>query len=97
MRDVTWLAPDGEEMTPEQWDDGHTRSLGVLLDGRAQPTGIRRSGADATLLILLNAHHEGVAFQLPEVAQGVAWVCLADTARPDERAWPGTSSARNSW
>ncbi|MCO7552487.1 glycogen debranching protein GlgX [Metapseudomonas otitidis] len=85
VRDVTWLAPDGEEMTPEQWDDGHTRSLGVLLDGRAQPTGIRRSGADATLLILLNAHHEGVAFQLPEVAQGVAWVCLADTARPDER------------
>ncbi|KIV73715.1 Glycogen debranching enzyme [Pseudomonas sp. FeS53a] len=85
VRDVTWLAPDGGEMTPEQWDDGHTRSLGVLLDGRAQPTGIRRSGADATLLILLNAHHEGVAFQLPEVAQGVAWVCLADTARPDER------------
>ena len=85
VRDVTWLAPDGEEMTPEQWDDGHTRSLGVLLDGRAQPTGIRRSGADATLLILLNAHHEGVAFQLPEVAQGVAWVCLMDTARPDER------------
>lgn len=58
--------------------------MGMLLDGRAQPTGIKRSGADATLLLLLNAHHDGRSFQLPEVAGGKHWSCLIDTHRPDD-------------
>jgi glycogen operon protein len=28
----------------------------MLLDGRAQPTGIKRRGDDATLLLVANAH-----------------------------------------
>ena len=44
VKDVTWLTPAGDEMTPEHWDDGNARCLGVLLDGRAQETGIRRVG-----------------------------------------------------
>ncbi|MDH4557452.1 glycogen debranching protein GlgX [Pseudomonas sp. BN417] len=86
VKDVTWLAPDGAEMTEEQWLDDHARCMGMLMDGRAQPTGIRRSGADATLLLLVNAHHEAVNFRLPEVAQGSGWACLLDTNRPDFRA-----------
>ena len=42
VKDVTWLAPDGNEMTTEHWHDAHNRCLGMLLDGRAQETGIRR-------------------------------------------------------
>lgn len=79
VKDVTWLAPDGREMTQEDWETPQARCLGMLLDGRAQPTGIRRSGADATLLLLLNAHHEALQFQLPGVAQGRDWQCLLDT------------------
>ncbi|MCU9948337.1 glycogen debranching protein GlgX [Pseudomonas sp. PDM13] len=86
VKDVTWLSPCGNEMTEEQWQDGNARCLGMLLDGRAQPTGIRKSGADATLLLLLNAHHDVVNFRLPEVAQGTAWTLLLDTNRPDERS-----------
>jgi glycogen operon protein len=86
VKDVTWLAPDGAEMTEEQWLDENARCMGMLMDGRAQPTGIRRSGADATLLLLVNAHHEPVNFHLPEVAQGSGWACLLDTNRPDLRA-----------
>ncbi|MNN81262.1 hypothetical protein D3C81_1980700 [compost metagenome] len=82
---MTWLAPDGSEMTEEQWLDDNARCMGMLMDGRAQPTGIRRSGADATLLLLVNAHHEPVNFQLPEVAQGSGWACLLDSNRPDLR------------
>ncbi|SDS56144.1 glycogen operon protein [Halopseudomonas litoralis] len=85
VKDVTWLCPTGEEMTAEQWDDPHARCLGMLLDGRAQPTGIRRSGDDATLLLLFNAHHDAVNFCLPEVAQGSCWHCLIDTHRPELR------------
>ncbi|WP_373186903.1 glycogen debranching protein GlgX [Halopseudomonas sp.] len=82
IKDVTWLAPDGSEMNAEQWQDPHARCLGMLMDGRARPTGIRRSGHDATLLLILNAHHDVVGFHLPEVVQGTWWHCLLDTSRP---------------
>lgn len=86
VKDVTWLSPAGVEMTDEQWQDASARCLGMLMDGRARPTGIRRSGADATLLLILNAYHDVVNFSLPEVAQGSGWVCLVDTNRPHQ--WP---------
>jgi glycogen operon protein len=86
VKDVTWLAPNGEEMSEENWHDGEARCMGMLLDGRAQPTGIRRSGADATLLLILNAYHESVDFLLPEVAEGSAWVGLLDSNQPQQRS-----------
>ncbi len=82
VKDVTWLTPDGQEMTTEHWHDGHGRCLGMLLDGRAQVSGISRTGADATLLIAVNAHHDGVNFSLPEVPQGLDWRCVLDTNDP---------------
>ena len=83
VKDVTWLDPHGNEMSPQQWEEPHGRALAMLLDGRAQPTGIRKRGDDATLLIIVNAHHDVVNFRLPEVPQGKHWVCLVDTNRPD--------------
>ncbi len=83
VKDVTWLAPDASEMTTEQWHDSHGRCLGMLLDGRAQVSGIRRPGADATLLLIVNAHHDIVNFTLPEVPEGEYWNCRVDTYRPD--------------
>jgi hypothetical protein len=44
VKDVTWLSPTGEEITDEQWNDGNARSFGMLLDGRAQETGVKRRG-----------------------------------------------------
>ncbi len=85
VKDVTWLDPQGNEMTPDQWGEAHGRALGMLLDGRAQPTGIRKRGDDATLFIVVNAHHDVVNFKLPEVPQGKHWNCLVDTNRPDLR------------
>jgi glycogen operon protein len=83
VKDVAWLAPSGEEMSIEQWHDGQGRCLGMLLDGRAQPTGIRRSGSDSTLLLIVNAHYQSVDFRLPQVPQGNGWRRLLDTARVD--------------
>ena len=83
VKDVTWLTPAGAEMTPENWNDGNARSIGVLLDGRAQPTGIRKRGNDVTLFLVLNAYHDVVVFELPEVTGGRGWTCLVDTNRPD--------------
>jgi glycogen operon protein len=53
--------------------------MGVLLDGRAQETGIRRVGTDSTLLLVLNGYHDVVPFRLPEAVGGRRWVRLIDT------------------
>jgi isoamylase len=83
VKDVTWLTPAGEEMGIGHWQDGNARCMGMLLDGRAQPTGLRRRGTDKTLLLILNAYHDVVKFKLPEVSEGQRWLCLVDTNQPD--------------
>ena len=70
-------------MTDQNWNDGNARCLGVLLDGRAQETGIRRVGSDSTLLIVMNSHTEIVPFTLPEAVGGSRWVRLIDTNESD--------------
>jgi isoamylase len=82
VKDLTWLAPSGAEITEEQWQDRLAKCFGMLLDGRAQPTGIKQRGSDATLLIIFNAHHDVVQFTLPEVPDGKRWTRLIDTNLP---------------
>ena len=79
LKDLTWINASGTEMRDEDWSDGNMRCFGMLMDGRTQPTGIRKRGADATLLLALNAHHDLVEFTLPECAGGEEWSLLIDT------------------
>ncbi|HEY8540468.1 MAG TPA: glycogen debranching protein GlgX, partial [Steroidobacteraceae bacterium] len=44
IKEVTWVNATGEEMEAEQWSDPMMRCFGMLLDGRAQETGIRQLG-----------------------------------------------------
>ena len=81
--DATWLDPHGLVMGPEQWSDTKAKCLGVVFDGRAQASGIRKRGSDATMLLILNAHHDVVLFTLPRVAAGRAWLRLIDTNLAD--------------
>jgi isoamylase len=83
VKDVTWVDPRGQEKTQESWNDPRERCFGMVLDGRAQPTGIVRPGSDATLLLIVNAYHDVVAFTLPEVTGGNKWKCLVDTNIPE--------------
>jgi len=85
IKDVTWLTPSGTEMTPDSWNDGGSRSLAVLLDGRAQVSGVHRRGGDATLLLYFNAYHDMVEFTFPETPGGLAWTRLLDTNLPDSQ------------
>ncbi len=82
VKDVTWLRADGQEMRTEDWGDGNALSLGVLLDGRAQPTGIRKRGIDRTVLLYFNAYHDMVRVTLPEVTGQRRWGRLVDTNQP---------------
>ena len=81
VKDVRWLTPDATDI--EDWHDGNARCFGMLIDGRAQATGIKRPAMDATALLVLNAHHDVVNFRLPEVVGGIVWRCLLDTNAPE--------------
>jgi glycogen operon protein len=79
VKDVTWINANGSEMAPEHWQDGRMACFGMLLDGRAQATGIRKSSTDATLLLVINSHSDLVEFILPECYGGMQWSLLVDT------------------
>ena len=83
IKDVSWMNASGEEMQDEQWSDAGMRCFGMLIDGRAQPSGIRKRGGDATLLLIFNAASNGVEFKLPECAGGQGWTRLIDTNQPE--------------
>ena len=70
-------------MQDADWSDGNALSLGVLLDGRAQVSGIRRRGSDSTLLLCFNAYHDMVRFKLVKMTGADKWVRLLDTNQPD--------------
>jgi glycogen operon protein len=79
VKDLTWINANGSEMQQENWSDTNMRCFGMLLDGRAQTTGIKQRGREATLLIVINDHHDLVEFTLPECSGGDTWALLIDT------------------
>jgi isoamylase len=83
VKDVTWINASGAEMRADDWSDGNMRCFGMLMDGQAQPTGIGRRGEDATMLMVLNAHHDLVMFTLPVHPGGSRWSLLVDTNAPE--------------
>jgi isoamylase len=91
LKDATWLTPAGQEMTADDWHNPAAKCLGILLDGRAQASGIRQRGSEATLLLITNAYHDVVPFILPKVAGGRDWRRLVDTNRPEEDDDPDRS------
>ena len=79
VKDLTWINASGAEMRDDEWSDDRMRCFGMLIDGRARPTGIRQRGSAATMLLVLNAHHDLVDFTLPTQADGSVWRRLIDT------------------
>jgi glycogen operon protein len=88
VKDATWLSAAGVEMDESHWTDGTLRCFGLLLDGRAQTSGIVRPGSDATVLLVFNAWHEPVEFALPGCPDGCTWTQLVDTAVEPTGEWP---------
>jgi glycogen operon protein len=83
VKDVTWINATGAEMGNGDWENGATQCFGMLLDGRAQPTGIRQRGAETTVLLVFNAWQDVVNFTLPEAPGGQGWLLVADTNMAD--------------
>jgi isoamylase len=79
--DIAWLTPAGEEMTDDDWEAGHVRSMTVFLNGEAinEPDIRGERVVDDSFLLLFNAHHEKLAFTMPPTF-GQSWEIVLDTA-----------------
>ena len=85
LKDITWLTPEGQEMTPEAWSEPHTRALALLLGGDPGDKFVSLLGypeIDDSFLLLLNAHFEPVEFVLPRILGLTAWEVAVDSTWP---------------
>jgi glycogen operon protein len=88
LKDVTWINANGREMEDQHWGDTNMRCFGMLLDGRSPVSGVKQRGTEATLLMIINGHHDLVEFTLPESNGGSSWALLIDTNIEDMCAQP---------
>jgi isoamylase len=79
VKDLAWINASGAEMRDEDWSDANMHCFGMLMDGRARPTGLRQRGTEATMLMVLNAHHDLVEFALPVCQGGDTWTLMLDS------------------
>lgn len=88
VKDVTWLHPEGGEMTEEEWNHDHARCIGMLLFGQELHEFDRRGRQlrDHNYLMLLNAHHEAIPFLLPNSPPGARWQTVLDSTQVGELA-----------
>ncbi len=82
IKDISWFNPSGDEMSDEDWNAGFSKCFGVRLagdmigelDDHGEPI------IGETMLLLLNAHHEEIAFTLPVTKDKHHWERVLDTA-----------------
>ncbi len=82
IRDILWLRHDGESMSEEDWKTPYTRALGMEIAGNGLDD-VDENGEpvkDDDLLLLINAGHEPLDFDMPNVEKSAAdWELLVDT------------------
>jgi isoamylase len=87
MKDLAWLRPDGQEMTPEDWNDGSSSVLGMLVRGEAtdevDERGRRLLGE--AVLLLVNGGARSRQFILPALERPGTWTEIINTAHPHPR------------
>jgi glycogen operon protein len=84
-RNVVWYHPDGREMDAAAWTNPNAKVIGLF-----------RSDGTMRLLLLANAHHDGVAFKLPGSTVAPRWRVRVDTAygQIDPPEWRFGADAR---
>ena len=87
VKDLTWLRPDGAEMTEADWGDPTNHVLGMLILGEAtdeiDERGRRLLGE--AILLLTNGGARSRPFTLPQLETPGAWVEILNTAHPNPR------------
>jgi glycogen operon protein len=84
-KDVSWIRPDGEEFTDEDWSDPGNQIIGMLIPGRATDEVDERGRPvfGDTVLLLLNGGSRSRPFTLPRMDHTGQWEEVVNTARHD--------------
>jgi isoamylase len=82
VKDITWLGPDGCEMTTDHWLEPERRVLGLMLNSGAREMASDNGEAIAGEIVLLifNAQTDPITFVMPVLPKEGDWACLLDTA-----------------
>jgi glycogen operon protein len=85
QKDVTWIRPDGKELTDADWSTPDSHCFGMLIDGMAtdEVDDRGRIVQGDTLLLLLNGGETPVRFTMPSLGDQKIWVVMVDTAKHD--------------
>ena len=83
-KNILWFNPEGLEMSDAEWNQGFAQCLGMYLAGdaigeddeRGEPVG------DDDFLLLINAYHETMPFQIPGFQGHRRWRVAIDTGDP---------------
>jgi glycogen operon protein len=84
LPDIGWFAPDGKEMSEEDWEAGFGKSVAVYLNGQGIPDRDNRGEriTDDSFMLFFNAHDGSIEFTLPTVDYASKWEVVLDTATP---------------
>jgi isoamylase len=82
LPDVEWVKPDSIPMTPEDWESGFGRTIGMWLNGQGiHGVDVRGERViDVCFLVYYSAHDEPVELTLPDSDHGASWDVIVDTA-----------------
>ena len=83
IKDIGWLRPDGQEFSPDDWDDSGIHFVSCLVRGEAGEYHLTAKGEpqpDDSFFLILNAHFENIDWTLPTTSAGDRWRLLMDTA-----------------
>ena len=93
LTDIGWFKPDGEQMSPEDWEMAYARTIGIFLNGDGITARDRhgRPVRDDSLFIILNAHVGSLPFVLPAGINHGGYREVLDTSL--EPAWIDDANA----
>lgn len=95
LLDIDWFNPDGSEITEEQWVNGWSHTVGMHMPGEPLVEAVEGQAPpypDNDFLLLFNAYHEDVEFQLPVDVATASWLLVLDTHFP-----LGVRNTREPW
>ncbi|MFZ3034324.1 MAG: glycogen debranching protein GlgX [Parvibaculum sp.] len=82
-KDITWLTPEGDEMTDRAWQEPQRRCLGFHINGKWKENSVAAAEAlpEVDFIALLNADENDIPFKLPDARFGSNWIPIINTAQ----------------
>ncbi|HEX3344343.1 MAG TPA: glycogen debranching protein GlgX, partial [Polyangiaceae bacterium] len=93
-KDITWLRPDGREMTAKDWTEPAHAAIAFRLEGGGIDGAEAGAAGSESYLVVLNGERAGLPFTLPSREAGDEWTVVLETAEPSRAGQTVKTSAR---